>query len=213
MTSPATCGLWSMAAREAANAIRRVQAATEAECGRKIHVLRIDNGGELTAAEFASYCADEGVQCHYSAPYNPQQNGVVERHNQTFLGMARALLKQKGMPAVFWGDEVVTAVYILNCSPTKSLNGRTSYEAWHECKLDDRSTPGVFIGVKLSEELSSDIGVKLSEELPSTGHVMGGADVETPPISLVVAGAVVEEGVCSWLIKVEESRCGRCRWR
>jgi hypothetical protein len=58
---------------------------------------------------------------------------------------------------------------------------------------------------------SSDIGVKLSEELPSIGHVMGGAGVEAPPISLVVAGAVAEDGVCTRLIKVEESRCGRCR--
>jgi hypothetical protein len=83
--------------------------------------------------------------------------------------MARALLKQRGMPAVFWGEAVVTTVYILNRSPTKALNGRTSYEAWHRhkpavshlrvfgClafgkelghigKLNDRSTPGVFIG-------------------------------------------------------------------
>jgi hypothetical protein len=82
--------------------------------------------------------------------------------------MARALLKQRGMPAVFWGEAVVTAVYILNHSPTKALNGRMSYEAWHGrkpavshlrvfgCltfgkelghigKLDDRSTTGVFI--------------------------------------------------------------------
>jgi hypothetical protein len=73
------------------------------------------------------------------------------------------------MPAVFWGEAVVTAIYILNRSPTKVLNGKTSYEAWHRrkpavshlwvfgClafgkelghigKLDDRSTPGVFIG-------------------------------------------------------------------
>jgi hypothetical protein len=83
--------------------------------------------------------------------------------------MAWALLKQRGMPAVFWGEAVVTAVYILNCSSTKALNGRTPYEAWHGrkpavshlrvfgClafgkelghigKLDDRSTLGVFIG-------------------------------------------------------------------
>jgi hypothetical protein len=60
---------------------------------------------------------------------------------------------------------------------------------------------------------ASDIEVKLSEELPSTGHVMGGAGVEAPSINLVVAGAVAEEGVCYRLIKVEESRCGRCRWR
>jgi hypothetical protein len=63
----------------------------------------------------------------------------------------------------------MTAVYILNRSPIKALNGGTPYEAWHGrkptvshlrvfgClafgkeldhidKLDDRSTPGVFIG-------------------------------------------------------------------
>jgi hypothetical protein len=83
--------------------------------------------------------------------------------------MARALLKQRGMPAVFWGEAVVTAVYILNCLPTKALNGRMLYEAWHVCKLvvshlgvfgclafnkelghinklDNRSTQGVVIG-------------------------------------------------------------------
>jgi hypothetical protein len=82
--------------------------------------------------------------------------------------MARALLKQRGMPTIFWEEAVVTAVYILNCSPTKALNGKTPYVAWHGCKptvshlrvfgclmfakelghigkLDDRRTPGVFI--------------------------------------------------------------------
>jgi hypothetical protein len=84
------------------------------------------------------------------------------------VGMARALLKQREMHAVFWGEVVVTAVYMLNHSPTKALNGRTPYETWHVrkpavshlrvfgClafgkelghigKLDDRSTLGVFI--------------------------------------------------------------------
>jgi hypothetical protein len=154
---------------EAADAIRRTQAAAEAECGRKLRVLRTNNGGEFTAAEFTSYCADQGIQRHYSAPYSPQQNDVVERRNQTVVGLARALLKQRGMPAIFWGEAVVTAVYILNRSPTKALEGRTPYEAWHGrkpavshlrvfgclafakelghvSKLDDRSTPGVFIG-------------------------------------------------------------------
>jgi hypothetical protein len=35
------------------------------------------------------------------------------------------------MAAVFWGEAVVMAVYILNRSPTKALEGRTPYEAWH----------------------------------------------------------------------------------
>jgi transposase InsO family protein len=65
---------------EAADAIRRVQFAAEAECGRKLHVAYC-HGGEFMATEFASYCADEGIQHHYSVSYNPQQNDVVERHN------------------------------------------------------------------------------------------------------------------------------------
>jgi transposase InsO family protein len=150
---------------EAVDAIRCAQTAAEAECGRKLRMLCTDNSSEFTAAEFTSYCVDEGVQRHYSAPHSPQQNGVIERRNQTVVGMARALLKKRGMPAVFWGEVVVTAVYILNRSPTKALNDMTSYEAWHGrkpvvshlwvfgClafgkelghigKLDDRSTPG-----------------------------------------------------------------------
>jgi transposase InsO family protein len=94
---------------EAVNAIKCEQAAAEAECGRKIRVLLTNNGGEFTAAVFASYCTNEGVQHHYSASYSPQQNGVVERRNQTVVGMARALLKQRGMPAVFWGEAVSTS--------------------------------------------------------------------------------------------------------
>jgi hypothetical protein len=154
---------------EAANAIRHAQAAAEAECGCKLRVLHTDNGGEFTAAEFASYYTDEGIERHYSAPYSPQQNNVIEQRNQMVVGMARALLKQRGMSAVFWGEAVVMAVYILNRSPTKALDGRMLYEAWHGRKpavshlrvfgflafakdlghigrLDDRSTPGVFIG-------------------------------------------------------------------
>jgi transposase InsO family protein len=46
---------------EATNAIRRVQAAAKVECSRKLRVLRTDNGSEFTTAEFALYCADEGV--------------------------------------------------------------------------------------------------------------------------------------------------------
>jgi IS30 family transposase len=81
------------------------------------------------AAEFGSYYADEGIQRHYSASYSPQQNSVVERRNQTVVGMARALLKQREMSAVLRGEAMVTAIYILNHLPTKVLDGRTPYEA------------------------------------------------------------------------------------
>jgi transposase InsO family protein len=83
------------------DAIRHARAAAEAVCGRKLRVLRTDNGSEFTAAEFTSYCVDEGVQRHYSASYIPHQNSVVKRHNHTVVEVVCALLKQRGMPAVF----------------------------------------------------------------------------------------------------------------
>ena len=54
-----------------ADAIKCIQAEAEKTCGRKLRVLRIDNGWEFTAMEFADYCADDGITRHYSAPYSP----------------------------------------------------------------------------------------------------------------------------------------------
>jgi transposase InsO family protein len=51
----------------AADAIKYVQTVAEKESDLKLQVLRTDNGGKFTA-----YCADEGIQRHYSTPYSPQ---------------------------------------------------------------------------------------------------------------------------------------------
>ena len=56
----------------AADAIKHLQAAAEKKSGKKLRTLRTDNGREFTVAEFVAYCAEEGIQCHYSAPYTPQ---------------------------------------------------------------------------------------------------------------------------------------------
>jgi transposase InsO family protein len=77
----------------APESIKKIQAAAENKCERKLRVFRIDNGGEFTSASFTEYCADQGVERHHSAPHTPQQNSVVERCNQSVMAMARALLK------------------------------------------------------------------------------------------------------------------------
>ncbi|WVZ57628.1 hypothetical protein U9M48_007990 [Paspalum notatum var. saurae] len=84
--------------------------------------------------------------------------------------MARSMLLAKGLLGMFWGEAVTTAVFILNRSPTRSLDGKTPYEVWygerpavsflktfgcmahvkntkpHLKKLDARSTPMIFVG-------------------------------------------------------------------
>jgi hypothetical protein len=52
-----------------ADTIKRLQAVAEAKCGRKLWVLRTDNGGEFTAAKFVAYCTDEGIHHHFSVTY------------------------------------------------------------------------------------------------------------------------------------------------
>lgn len=150
--------------------IMNFQASVEVETGRKLKVLRTDREGEFTSVEFGRYCAERGVERHPTAPYSPQQNGVVERRNQSVVAMARCMLKSKGLPGYFWGEAVCTAVHILNRSPTRALDGKTPFEAWNGrtpavhyfrtfgCvahvkntkpnlkKLDDRSSPAIFIG-------------------------------------------------------------------
>ena len=52
----------------------------------------------------------------------------MERRNQTVVEMARCMLKSMSMPAMFWGEAVRCAVYVLNRDPTRGLNGITPYE-------------------------------------------------------------------------------------
>ena len=73
---------------EAAAAIKKFKMRAEAESGKKLRMLRTDRGSEFTSVGFAAYCMDQGVGQHHTAPYSPQQNGVVERRNQTVVGMA-----------------------------------------------------------------------------------------------------------------------------
>ncbi|WVZ50371.1 hypothetical protein U9M48_001629 [Paspalum notatum var. saurae] len=115
----------------AAAAIKEFQARAEAKFGCKLLVLRTDRGGEFTSKEFMEYCAADGVHRQLTAPYSPQQNGIVERRNATVVGTVCNLLKAKGLPAWFWGEAVHTAVYLLNRVPTKAVEGKTPFEVWY----------------------------------------------------------------------------------
>lgn len=101
---------------------------------RKVRVLRTDRGGEFSSKEFVTYCEEEGITRHYTAPYSPQQNGIVERRNRTVVEMARSFLKEMNLPAEMWGEAVRHSVYVLNRLPTRALSGQTPYEAWTERK-------------------------------------------------------------------------------
>jgi transposase InsO family protein len=84
-----------------ATAIKRVQAAAECKTGKKVLALRTDREGEFLAHHFEKYCAELGIGRQCTAPYSPQQNGVVERQNQSIVGTARCTMKAKQLPGAF----------------------------------------------------------------------------------------------------------------
>jgi transposase InsO family protein len=101
----------------------------ENQTGKKIRVLRWDNGGEYTSKEFMDFCAGEGIRRELTVPYNPQQNGVVERKNRAIVGAARALLHDQGLPLFLWAEACF------------EVHGRES----HVCRLKKSLNRGKFV--------------------------------------------------------------------
>ncbi|GJU75218.1 ribonuclease H-like domain, reverse transcriptase, RNA-dependent DNA polymerase [Tanacetum coccineum] len=142
----------------------------ENELRTTLKMFRTDRGGEFNLNEFTQYCKENGIARQLTAPYSPQQNGVVERRNRTIMSTTRCMMKATEMPQDFWAEAVRHAIYILNSVPTKALEDITPYEAikgkkpslkdlrvfgciayakvpsQHLTKLDDRSIRMVYLG-------------------------------------------------------------------
>jgi transposase InsO family protein len=80
--------------------------------GRRIKVLRSDNGGEYTSRDFSDFCVEAGIKREYTVPYNPQQNGVVERKNITIVEATKAMIHDQNLPMILWEEASMTTVYV-----------------------------------------------------------------------------------------------------
>jgi transposase InsO family protein len=100
---------------------REFRALVENQSGRRIQVLRSDNGGEYTSNEFVEYCVAEGIKKELTVPYNPQQNGVEERKNKTIVGATHVMIHDEWLPMFLWVEACRTTVYIQNKSPHTSV--------------------------------------------------------------------------------------------
>ena len=50
--------------------------------------------------------------------------------NKTLVEKVRSMLIGSKLPQQFWAEALTTAVYLLNRSPTKTLENRTPFEEW-----------------------------------------------------------------------------------
>ncbi len=95
----------------------------EKSIGRKVKVIRTDNGGEFTSREFESYLMTEGFHHDLIIPNNSEQNGIAERMNLTLVEMARSMLVNSKLPCSFWAEVLSTVTYLHNRSPSKAVAG------------------------------------------------------------------------------------------
>eukprot|EP00253_Pinus_taeda_P023732 PITA_23732 len=57
------------------------KAHAENQSGKRIKILRTDNGTEYVHKDIKNLCDEAGIQLQHTVPYTPQQNGVAERKN------------------------------------------------------------------------------------------------------------------------------------
>ena len=131
--------------------------------------------------QFQELCEEKGIRRQLTIPGTLQQNGVAERRNCTLLEMVRSMMAQANLPISFWEDALLTATYILNRVPSKSIP-TTPYELWTGAKPNlENLRPWGYAGFvhstshkygKLGLRASKKILIRYSES--SKGYVMYG---------------------------------------
>lgn len=123
---------------EALETFKGYKAYVEKQAGRHLQALRSKNRREFVNEEFNQFFRREGIKHQLTVLYSPQQNGLAERCNRTVMKRARCtrMLLDANLPKRFWAEACSTAVYLINRSPAKSLQGRIPYELWTKKKLD-----------------------------------------------------------------------------
>jgi len=102
----------------------------ELQIGRKIKILRSENGGEYKSGPFLQLCLDEGIQRHFTVRKTPQQNGVAERFNCTLLEKIQCLLLNSTLNKSFWAEAMTYASHLINKLSSFAIGGKTLMKMW-----------------------------------------------------------------------------------
>lgn len=109
-------------------AYKGFEAWCDTQHGAKIKCLHSDRGGEYTSKEFKNHLRTKGTVSKLTVHDTPQHNGVAERRNRTILERVRAFLHSSQLPKYLWGEAVNHAVWLMNRTKTKALDGKTPFE-------------------------------------------------------------------------------------
>nr|GEZ21813.1 retrovirus-related Pol polyprotein from transposon TNT 1-94 [Tanacetum cinerariifolium] len=93
--------------------------------------IRTDNGIEFVNQTLRDYYEEVGISHEKYVACSPQQNGVIERRNQTLIEAVRTMLIYAQAPLFLWAEVVATACFTQNRSIIRLRYGKTPYELMH----------------------------------------------------------------------------------
>ena len=102
----------------------------ENQTGRKLKCLRINNGGEFKSEKFVKFCRERSIRREYTTPYSPENKGITERMNQMIQERVVSMLQHSGLSDGFWAEALLTAIHIINMSPSRPLGFQIPQEIW-----------------------------------------------------------------------------------
>jgi deoxyuridine 5'-triphosphate nucleotidohydrolase len=110
------------------------------DCAVKPRIIRTDFDHKLMGGEVASILKSKHIRVESAPPYRQHQNGMVERHWQTLVNMARNWLSSSMLPVEYWYFAIKRACEVSNMLPIKK-NGKltTPYELVYNKKVDYRA--------------------------------------------------------------------------
>ena len=88
----------------------------------KIKYFISDQGKEYTSRKIKKFCNKYGIKKVFSPPYNPENNGIAERFNQTIITAAKTILFWSKLSTNFWDFAIKYAKYIYNLTPHSGID-------------------------------------------------------------------------------------------
>ncbi|GJY28612.1 retrovirus-related pol polyprotein from transposon TNT 1-94 [Tanacetum coccineum] len=119
--------------------------------------VRTNNKTEFVNQTLREFYENVGISHQTSVSHTPQQNGVVERRNQTLVEAARTMLIFYKAPLFLWAEAINKACYTQNRSIILRRYNKTPYELMQDKKLD-LSFFHVFGALCCSTNDSDDLG-------------------------------------------------------
>jgi hypothetical protein len=109
------------------------------DCGPTPKLLRTDFDYKIMGGKVGDLLRENKITIQSSPPYRQHQNGLVERHWQEIVAMARNWLTSSLLPTRFWFHAIKRAAEISNILPTHHLpTVTTPFQLMHNSKVDYR---------------------------------------------------------------------------